>query len=56
MIKYMSKCMEIDIRGILSRTIKRYNLIINNSSRDQIVSYFDNNKKIIESSLKLILK
>lgn len=45
--------LDVNIDEILRRTIDKYRVIINNEYISYVLSYFDNRKKAVESTLKL---
>jgi len=54
--KYLIKCLDIDMNEIINRTIDKYCLKLYKYEINEIISYFDAKKKIINNTLKLVKK
>lgn len=54
--KYLCKSLDVDINTILNRVIEKYNLIVSKSDKEQLISYFDKKKNIVERTLSIANK
>ncbi len=51
--KYLEISLDIDINEVLNRTIEKYNLLVPNDDRNELIDFFDTKRSILEKTLEL---
>lgn len=51
--KYLEISLDIDIDEVLDRTIEKYNLLVPNDDRNELIDFFDTKRSILEKTLEL---